>query len=409
MSILKSAIRRPVIVSEPSTQLTLPEIAAGTAVGDVTPISIDLALDNGETITQTVNLHLDEEGVLGADIVFVVDESGSMGSYHDWLEDMVLSLDSYLVAQGVTDNRYSLVGFGEADQSSTVNGNYQLHISPTTLPSLSDFGDTISTAYNVSVSSGSGARYAGEIGDGSNGNLDVDIFEVSLNYGDQLVVDLDALTLDDGTALSSFDGTIRVFDEYGGLVASSDDYGGYGGGLDGYDDFLRFTNYGSSGNYYIGISGEQNDNYNPSSAASGYGGSTGDYEVSISIQGSSSTDIGETISKATSLSTPSGGGIVANRTLGNGAYENNDVDMYSISLGSGEQVVIDIDSLDDPDGYGGYGGAVDTLLRVFDSSGNELASNQRVAQGFEDPQLTFQAPSAGTYYIGVSYVQNWSV
>ncbi|MBA2115003.1 putative Ig domain-containing protein [Bremerella alba] len=404
----------PVIVSEPSTQLILPEIMAGNSTGDVSPISIDIALENGETITQTVNLVLDEEGVLGADIVFVVDESGSMSSYHDWLQNMVLSLDSFLVAQGVTDNRYSLVGYGEAEGGgSSSQGEYRLHVSPETMPSLSDFGDTISTAYGVTVSAGSGLRLAGDIGDGSHSSLDVDMFQVTLNSYDELFIDLDALTLDDGTSLSSFDGTIRVFNDQGDVVASSSDdyggysgYGGYGGVPDGDDDFLRFTNYGSTGNFYIGISGEENYDYDPSTDASGYGGSTGDYEILLSVKGSTGTDIGDTTSAAQALSQPSDGGIIAHRTQGNGSYGENDVDMYSLDLTSGERVVIDIDSLDDPDGYGGYGGGIDTLLRVFDASGNEVASNLRVATGYSDPQLTFEAPSTGTYYIGVSSAQN---
>ena len=52
-----------------------------------------------------------------ADILFVVDESGSMYDEHTWLGTMITALESELVAAGVTDNRYGLVGFG-ASQSS---------------------------------------------------------------------------------------------------------------------------------------------------------------------------------------------------------------------------------------------------------------------------------------------------
>ncbi len=47
-----------------------------------------------------------------ADIIFVVDESGSMSGEHAWLGTMVTTLDSKLIAAGVTNNRYGLVGFG---------------------------------------------------------------------------------------------------------------------------------------------------------------------------------------------------------------------------------------------------------------------------------------------------------
>ena len=47
-----------------------------------------------------------------ADIVFVVDESGSMSGEHAWLTDMVTTLDTELNANGVTGNRFAVFGFG---------------------------------------------------------------------------------------------------------------------------------------------------------------------------------------------------------------------------------------------------------------------------------------------------------
>ena len=50
-----------------------------------------------------------------ADIVFIVDESGSMGGEHAWLGSMVTSLEAELVAAGETSNNYGLVGFGASN------------------------------------------------------------------------------------------------------------------------------------------------------------------------------------------------------------------------------------------------------------------------------------------------------
>ncbi|MEE9355010.1 MAG: vWA domain-containing protein [Methylococcaceae bacterium] len=47
-----------------------------------------------------------------ADIIFVVDESGSMSGEHAWLQGMVTTLDSELNGAGVSNNRYGIVGFG---------------------------------------------------------------------------------------------------------------------------------------------------------------------------------------------------------------------------------------------------------------------------------------------------------
>lgn len=47
-----------------------------------------------------------------ADILFVVDESSSMGGEHAWINGIVSSLDAKLGAAGVTDAKFGLVGFG---------------------------------------------------------------------------------------------------------------------------------------------------------------------------------------------------------------------------------------------------------------------------------------------------------
>lgn len=59
------------------------------------------------------------EAATFADVVVVVDESGSMSGEHAWLSSMIPALDANLAAHGVgsgaDSNRYGLVGFGAAD------------------------------------------------------------------------------------------------------------------------------------------------------------------------------------------------------------------------------------------------------------------------------------------------------
>jgi hypothetical protein len=50
-----------------------------------------------------------------ADIVLLVDESGSMDTEHAWISGMIASLEAQLVAAGATNNRYGVVGFGNAN------------------------------------------------------------------------------------------------------------------------------------------------------------------------------------------------------------------------------------------------------------------------------------------------------
>ncbi len=103
----------PVIVSTPVTVFDVPSFPDPPS-GDVSPGRIDLDLVRGETTTQTVSLTMPpvDVGKSFADVVFVVDESGSMEGEHAWLENMVLELDAELQARGIGPNRYLLVGFG---------------------------------------------------------------------------------------------------------------------------------------------------------------------------------------------------------------------------------------------------------------------------------------------------------
>jgi VPDSG-CTERM motif/von Willebrand factor type A domain len=47
-----------------------------------------------------------------ADVIFIVDESGSMSGEHAWLGSMVTALEANLATAGVTGNNYGLVGYG---------------------------------------------------------------------------------------------------------------------------------------------------------------------------------------------------------------------------------------------------------------------------------------------------------
>ena len=118
----------PFFISEPLTDFAL--AVPGTATGDVNPELISLSLADGEMVTETVSIALPEGGTSTggkADFVFVVDESGSMGREHDWLTNMVLDLENALQENGITDNRYSMIGY--ADITRILNQTAQVDIS----------------------------------------------------------------------------------------------------------------------------------------------------------------------------------------------------------------------------------------------------------------------------------------
>src|SRR5271165_4052311 len=71
-------------------------------------------------------------------------------------------------------------------------------------------------------------------------------------------------------------------------------------------------------------------------------------------------------------------------------------DLYSLTLQEGERLDASIDAQD-------AGSALTSLLRIFNANGMPLALDNQLRG---DPRLTFQASTAGTYYIGVSSAPN---
>ena len=69
-----------------------------------------------------------------------------------------------------------------------------------------------------------------------------------------------------------------------------------------------------------------------------------------------------------------------------------DFQLYRVHLGAGDVVNVAVSSQ-------ASGGALQSSLRVFDATGHPLALD---AQQGGDPRLTFQAPAAGDYLVGVS-------
>ncbi|MCA9196580.1 MAG: pre-peptidase C-terminal domain-containing protein [Planctomycetales bacterium] len=78
-----------------------------------------------------------------------------------------------------------------------------------------------------------------------------------------------------------------------------------------------------------------------------------------------------------------------------------DVDMVQFQLSVGQRVTIDVDSDDAP---------VDTVLRLFDANGNEVAFSDDTAAPGEspsrEPYLAYTATVAGNYYVAVSGFSN---
>ena len=93
---------------------------------------------------------------VAADVVFVVDESGSMAGEHAWISEEVGILDRLLKNRGVgageRENLFALVGFGRADPSAILG---------ITLADLSPPVDFVAASANLELTGGFEDGYSG--------------------------------------------------------------------------------------------------------------------------------------------------------------------------------------------------------------------------------------------------------
>ena len=240
-------------------------------------------------------------------------------------------------------------------------------LEPRVLLSGTDPDDQVSEAVAVTV----GQTVSGEIESG-----DVDMYSVTVSAGQTIAFDIDQSS-------GTIDFYLRLFDSSGQQLAVRDNQAAPGELL-GTEPYLRYF-FSTAGTYYLGISGVANSSYNPIDGTGDNTTNVGTYELTIEEV----ADFDDQISEATAISFAS----VVEGTIYSG-----DVDMYSINVQSSQLLSFDLDVLNDNQYYG--------YLRLFDSAGNQLASNWQTPApgntGVWDAYLEYSFASAGTYYVGIS-------
>ncbi|MDJ0744503.1 MAG: DVUA0089 family protein [Xenococcaceae cyanobacterium MO_167.B27] len=272
--------------------------------------------------------------------------------------------------------------------------------------------DTILEATDIGLTlSNSGNFIAdGFIGDSpniTNGSNDVDLFQIQLNIGDRVTIDIDAREFG-----SNLDSVLLLFDSNGTLVAFSDD-----DFAPGENPFVSFTDSfisfeaEISGLYYIGVSSFPNL-YDPFVADSGTGGnSTGEYNIDINLFNGIEPNDAIFEATDTGLTSSNPGNFIADGFIGDSLFnpeiETLDVDLFEVQLNAGDYLTVDIDTTESDS-------SLDSVLRLFDSNGLELVASDDTLAPDENPFATnvgdsfisFQAEASGIYYIGVSSFPN---
>lgn len=172
-------------------------------------------------------------------------------------------------------------GTGSDDPAALISGDLAAPdlIAPATLPAPGEDDGSITLATDTGLTLGAAVRYAnaqigdGPYGSGGTGSGDFDVYAVTANAGDALIVDIDAFI--DGSPLDSY---VIVFDSSGNYVTEAD-----GDDVDFYDAFLSYD-VSVSDTYYIAIGGWFSFLDDPFDSSSGTGAdSEGPYAVTIAL------------------------------------------------------------------------------------------------------------------------------
>ncbi|WP_048752935.1 PPC domain-containing protein, partial [Crocosphaera watsonii] len=274
---------------------------------------------------------------------------------------------------------------------------------------------------------------------------DVDMYRFELKPGDKLTVDVDSIPyeIEGVEEIQRLDSELRLFDAEGNELqlvtgaAAPDEV--FTANRDAYLEFVA-EDYGV---FYVGVAQLGNRTYNPFDATDGsgsgrifpdFGINIGEYELTATLEDGGQPEVpfifdkpyfeeGENSDDTIDTATPTGltsetptvtieGEIAGNfftEDLSLRTDNTEDADMYSVELAAGDVLRLDIDarinrsSSESPD----------TILRLFDADGNQLAQSdddfapdELYAPGRQDSYLEFTATEAGTYYVGVSSFGN---
>jgi Ca2+-binding RTX toxin-like protein len=253
-------------------------------------------------------------------------------------------------------------------------------------------GDTLSTA-------DTGAIVGGTFSDTfSVGDTDVDIVALDLTAGHAYTFDIDG----------GGDFYLRIFDQFGNEIKANDD-GFASGETAGTSPFTRLW-VDIGGTYYIALSPVYLTGYNPEDSGGRTAPQTpqaptvGTLNVTStgfvgfperpSVRGTSTKGYGD----ETDALQDEDGRIRVEYVAPTTITASGDVDMARIDLAKGDVLVIDIN--------GQFGGnPLDSVLRVFDRTGTELAIDDNSGSG-GDAELIFSAGGTDRFFFAVSGAGN---
>jgi len=230
----------------------------------------------------------------------------------------------------------------------------------------------------------------GSVTDSISSASDVDLYKITVAAGQKVTFDVDRTT---GSSLDSY---LRVFNSSGAQVKSNNDANGPGEtAATPTESYISYT-FSTAGTYYVGVSGSPNSAYSATTGNGDAAGSTGGYKLTLTATAPPVADSDDQTTEARSISV---GGSVSD-TIANSM----DVDLFKFTAKAGQKIGFDVDPAS--------GSTLDSFVRVFNSAGSRIASNDnRAAPGEtlgKSSYLEYTFTTAGTYYVGVSGAPNGS-
>ena len=215
------------------------------------------------------------------------------------------------------------------------------------------------------------------------GDRDVDFWKINADEAGILEIDI-------STNSSSFIDTVAtLFDRDGNPLATNDD-------SDRLDPLLRYQ-IAADTDYYVGITGYGNENFDPFALGSGSGGDKGNYTINSDLLPLSEID---NLSNNRLDSAGVKDVAIGEFTRGNIGEDNGlilgaeDIDLYRLISPSDGKVNIRVSAAREF--------SADTFLRLFDSEGNEIAFNNDEDNITRGSFLQQEVIANREYYIGIN-------
>ena len=224
------------------------------------------------------------------------------------------------------------------------------------------------------------------------GDRDVDFIRLNSPAGGVMEFDVDSYTMDGND--DPLDTVLMLYDGEGNLLASNDDT------REGPDPMLRFE-IAANTDYFVAVAAYGNENFDPFMLGSGSSGETGNYRFSArTIEAAQALALVDDTSQAGAVRNIAENSEVEGVVGQDDGFSRgpDDVDLYRFAPAATGSVRITAGPADE------FG--ADTVLRVFNASGAEIAFNDDVTATSTSSEVNVPVQAGQTYLIGVNGFSN---